>query len=119
MLVILSDLVLMFLVDMIFARSVDRLSLFQSIRQRSERFQERMKARKFSTALIGMGWLGPLAITAIPFAGGVWSGMALSRIMALSHKKTLFAVGLGVVIGCLVFALAALGVLSIIDLSKA
>lgn len=117
LLIILSDLVLMFLVDMIFSRSVDKLTLFQNIRSKSERFQERMKGHRLSTALISLGWLGPLTITAIPFAGGVWSGMALSRIMGLSHKKTLFAVSLGAVIGCLIFALAALGVLSIIDFS--
>ena len=76
-----------------------------------------MKQRKLTKALINLGWLGPLTITALPFTGGVWSGMALSRVMGLSHKKTLFAVSLGAVIGCLVFALAALGVLSIIDFS--
>ena len=117
LLVILSEFLLILVVDLIFSRSIDRLSFLHNIRSRSERFQDRMKQRKFTTALINLGWLGPLTITAIPFTGGVWSGMALSRIMGLPHKKTLFAVSLGAVIGALIFALAVLGVLSIIDFS--
>ncbi|MCF7807671.1 MAG: small multi-drug export protein [Candidatus Marinimicrobia bacterium] len=116
-LVILSDFVLMILVDRIFVWSLDKLPWLQKLRKKSERFQERMGQRKISVALIRLGWLGPLTITALPFAGGVWSGMALSRLMSLSHQKTFLAVGLGVLIGCLIFALASMGVLNFIELS--
>jgi uncharacterized membrane protein len=113
--VILSEFALMFAVDLIFVKSIDRLSFLHRVRSKSERFQERMKERRMTSALVNLGWLGPFIITALPFTGGVWSGMALSRIMALSHKKMLLAVSCGAVIGCLIFALAALGVLSIIE----
>jgi len=89
------------------------------LKQRSELIQDKLKRGKWSSRLIQLGWLGPLTITALPFAGGVWTGMALSRVMVLSHRKTLWAVGVGAVLGCSIFTLASLGVLSIVDLPSA
>jgi len=65
-----------------------------------------------------IGWLGPLVITAIPFGGGVWTGMSLARVMNLPGKQTQLAVGVGTVIGCLIFVLASLGILSLVDVAQ-
>lgn len=114
--IIICEFTLMAIVDFIFTWSLDRFAWSRLLKQRSEKFQEKLKTRRWSARLIQLGWLGPLLITAIPFSGGVWTGMALARIMVLPNRKTIWAVGIGAVIGCSIFALAALGVLSFIDI---
>jgi uncharacterized membrane protein len=114
--VILSEFVLMAIVDYAFAWSLDRFQWSQAIKNRSERVQLHLKQGKWTARLIRLGWLGPLTITALPFAGGVWTGMALARVMLLSHRKTILAVGAGAVLGCSIFALASLGVLNIVEI---
>jgi len=106
----------MAIVDYAFAWSLDRFQWSQAIKNRSERVQLHLKQGKWTARLIRLGWLGPLTITALPFAGGVWTGMALARVMLLSHRKTILAVGAGAVLGCSIFALASLGVLNIVEI---
>jgi threonine/homoserine/homoserine lactone efflux protein len=39
-------------------------------------------------------------------------------VMNLSSRQTSWAVGVGVILGCLIFVLAALGILSIVEISE-
>ncbi len=116
--VILSDFVLMAFLIRIFNLSFEKFQWAIYLQERSRRIQERLGNRKWTAGLMKIGWLGPLAITTIPFGGGVWTGLSLARVMNLSSKQTMVAVGVGVILGCLIFVLAALGILSIVEIQE-
>ncbi|NQV41670.1 MAG: small multi-drug export protein [Candidatus Marinimicrobia bacterium] len=116
--VILSDFVLMVFLTRMFDLSFEKFKWAIYLQERSQRIQERLSKRKWTAGLMKIGWLGPLAMTAIPFGGGVWTGLALARVMNLSSKQTSLAVGVGVILGCLIFVLAALGILSIVEFQE-
>lgn len=118
LIVILSDFILMAFINHIFDLSFEKFKWANYLRERSERIQIRMGQRKWTAALMSIGWLGPFIITSVPFAGGVWTGISLARVMNLSKRQTQLAVGFGVIIGCLVFVLAALGILSLVDIAE-
>ena len=118
LIIILCDLFLMAVVDWLYTHSVDRFPWTQSILARSRRIQDRLMEGGWSQRLLKLGWMAPLVITSTPFAGGVWTGMAMARLLHLSHTKTLFSVGLGVIVGCGIFALAALGLTSWVTFSE-
>lgn len=115
--VLLCEVALMSAIMYLIEKSTGKFKWTHFLKDRSERVQSNMENRKWIARLMRIGWLAPLVITAIPFMGGVWSGMALSRIMGLSIKQSLWSVGVGAVFGCLVFVLASLGVLSLVDFS--
>jgi len=119
LIVVLSDFVLMALMNRLLDISFEKLKWGQYLRARTSRVQERIGKRKWATRLMKFGWLGPMIITSTPFAGGVWTGTALARVMNLSNRETILSVGMGVIVGCLIFVLAALGILSIVELSEA
>ncbi len=106
-------------VHRLFNFSFHKFNWAKYLNERFERVQSQLMHGKWTSRLIKIGWLGPLFITSLPFSGGVWTGMALSRVMTLSTKQTLWSVGIGAVLGCSIFLLAALGILSIVDLSQA
>lgn len=116
--VIISDFILMAFINHMFDLSFEKFKWAQYLQDRSNRVQDRLNQRKWTARLMKIGWLGPLAITTIPFGGGVWTGISLARVMNLSSRETNLAVGVGVILGCLIFVLAALGILSIIELSE-
>ncbi|NQV15624.1 small multi-drug export protein [bacterium] len=116
--VVISEFVLMAIVNHIFDLSYDRFRWAIYLRERSERIQVHLKKGKWSSRLLRIGWMGPLTVTALPFAGGVWSGMALARLMVLSSRQTMWSVGIGAVLGCLIFVLAAIGILSIVEIPR-
>ena len=115
--VLLCEVVLMSVILYMIEYSADRFRLTCYLRNRSEKVQTNMEERVWVSRLMKIGWLAPLVITAVPFMGGVWSGMALSKVMGLSLRKSLWSVGMGAVVGCAIFVLTALGVLSLVDLS--
>ncbi|MCF7824054.1 MAG: small multi-drug export protein [Candidatus Marinimicrobia bacterium] len=114
--VVICEFILIAVVEFLFTWSLDRFNWTRALKERSERFQEKLKTGAWSAQLIQLGWLGPLIITAIPFSGGVWTGMALARVMVLSTRKTIWAVGIGAVLGCSIYTLAALGFVSIVEI---
>ncbi len=116
--VVLSEFVLMAIINHIFDLSFEKFKWAIYLRERSERIQAHLAKSKWTSWLMTIGWVGPLAITALPFGGGVWTGTSLARVMNLSNRQTIFAVGLGAVLGCLIFVLASLGILSIVELSE-
>ena len=117
--VVLSEFVLMAIINHIFNLSFENFKWALYLRERSERIQAHLKQRTWTARLIQIGWLGPLIITAVPFAGGVWTGISLSQVMNLSNRQTLLSVGVGAILGSLIFVLASLGILSIVDIPKA
>lgn len=114
--VIICEFTLIIAVDVLFSFAFDRIKWAQWLKERLERVQERLQKRSWTAPLVKLGWLGPLTITAMPFAGGVWTGMAFARILTLSHRTTLWVVSIGALLGCAIFALAALGILSLVNL---
>jgi uncharacterized membrane protein len=117
--VILSDFVLMVFITHMFDLSVEKFKWANYLQERSQKIQTRLGQRKWTGELMKIGWLGPLAITTLPFGGGVWTGLSLARVMNLPRRQTNLAVGVGVVLGCLIFVLAALGILSVVDIAEA
>ncbi len=117
--VLICEFVLMAFVHQLFEHSLAHFRWTHYLTERFERMQVHLKQGKWTSRLIRIGWLGPLFITALPFSGGVWTGMALSRVMTLSTRQTLWAVGVGAIFGCCIFLLAALGILTIVDLPQA
>ena len=117
--VVLSEFVLMVVINHIFDLSFEKFKWAMYLRNRSERIQTHLNKGKWTARLMRIGWLGPLAITALPFSGGVWTGTSLARVMNLSNRQTLWAVGVGAVLGCLIFVLASLGILNMVEISEA
>lgn len=102
-----------------FDLSFEKFKWAMYLQEHSLRIQDRLSKRRWTASLMKIGWLGPLTITTIPFGGGVWTGLSLARVMNLSSRQTSWAVGVGLILGCLIFILAALGILSIVELSEA
>lgn len=117
--VVLADFALMIFINWMLRLSLEKFKWAKYLRGRSRHIQERLNRRKWTAGLMKIGWLGPLTMTTIPFGGGVWTGMSLARLMSLPRRQTNLAVGLGVILGSLIFVLAALGVLSIVELTTA
>ncbi len=119
MVVLLCEVVLMSVILYFLELSSDKFRITRYLMNRSEQIQTSIAKRAWIGHLMKYGWIAPLVITAIPFMGGVWSGMAVSKVMNLSVKKSLWSVGAGAVFGCLIFVLAALGLVNLVDLSTA
>ena len=116
--VVICEFILIAFIHILFDLSVERFRWANFLNDRFKNMQIHLRQGNWTSRLVQIGWLGPLLITAIPFSGGVWTGMALSRVMTLSNKQTFWSVGIGAVLGCAIFLLAALGVLTIIDLPQ-
>ncbi len=114
--VILCEFTLMVAVDFIFELSFDKFRWARYLKDWSERVQAHLQKGRWTSKLLKLGWLGPMTITAMPFAGGVWTGMALARALSLPRRTTIWVVGIGAILGCGIFALAALGILTLVDI---
>lgn len=117
--VLICEFALMAFVHRLFDLSLKQFRWASYLTERFEKIQAHLKRGKWTSRLVQIGWLGPLFITALPFSGGVWTGMALSRVMTLSNRRTMWAVGSGAVLGCTLFLLAALGILTIVEIPSA
>jgi len=116
--VILSDFLLMAVINHMFDLSFERFKWAIYLRKRSVQVQLHLEKRNWTAWLMNIGWLGPLAITTLPFAGGVWTGTSLARVMNLSKRQSNVSVGLGIILGCWIFVLAALGILSLVTFAE-
>ncbi len=112
--IILGDLVLMVVINKLFQTTVNRVFPFTILQHKAANVEQKLKESNLADKIAKIGKAGTLIITAIPFAGGVWSGVALSKILQLENKQTFWLVGLGSVIGCLIFLLAAEGFINLI-----
>lgn len=107
--VILTDLVLMLFLEGMISVSRQRFKLFKIIHDKFIKWQECLETSTLGKRVLPIGKAGTLIITATPFSGGVWAGLAVSRILTLRFNETIWLVGLGSIIGCGLFLLAALG----------
>lgn len=117
--VVICEFGLIVFIHCLFTLSLGRFRWTQFLSDHFDRIQIHLKEGKWTSRFLKIGWFGPLFITAVPFSGGVWTGMALSKVMNLPNKQTLWSVSVGAVIGCAIFLLAALGILTIVDFPQA
>lgn len=114
--VIICDLILMFVLLDLFTLTLSNFKWMQLVRRRFEWAQQWLAEGRWTRKLVPVGWLGVVAITTIPFAGGVWSGVALSRTMTMTRNQSVVTITLGIILGCAVFLLAALGVMHMVSI---
>ncbi len=112
--IILSDFALMVGVVHLFQTTAKRVFPFTILKHKADKIEQKLKGSALSDRILKIGKAGTLIITAIPFAGGVWSGVALSKTLQIGNKETYWLVGIGSVIGCAIFFLAAEGVITFI-----
>jgi len=104
----------MVFINKLFQTTVNRVFPFTILQRKAIRIEQKLKTSNLADKIIKIGKAGTLIITAIPFAGGVWSGMALSKILQLDTKQAYWLTGIGVVIGCAIFLLAAKGFINLL-----
>ncbi len=112
--IVASDLLLMVFVNRLLQVTMNRVFPFTVLRNKAIKAEEKLKASTWGDKLIRVGQAGTLIVTAIPFAGGVWSGIALAKILQLSNKQAYWLTGIGSVIGCIIFLFAAMGIIKLI-----
>ena len=112
--IIISDLFLMVFINKLFQNTINRVFPFTILQHKASNVEQKLKESNFAGKIIRIGKAGTLIITAIPFAGGVWSGMALAKILQLNAKQAYLYTGIGVVIGCAIFLLAAKGFINLL-----
>ena len=109
--VIITDLVLMLFLEGMRSVTRQRLRLFQLVHHKLIKWQKYLENSALGKKVLPIGKAGTLIITATPFSGGVWTGLAVSRILTLRSNETMWLVGCGSVIGCGLFLLAAHGLI--------
>jgi len=110
--IILSDVFLMFVIGKLFDASA-RFFPFSALHHRAERLEKKMKASVLAGRVGKIGTASVLILTATPFAGGVWSGMILAKTLQIQNSKAYWLTGIGSVIGCAIFFLAAEGLIEL------
>jgi uncharacterized membrane protein len=101
--IIITDILLMLAVDKVFKIAAKTVFPFTIIYSRLLKLKTHLEEGSLGKKLLLLGRMGALIITAIPFAGGVWSGVIVARILNLQYKQTYMLVGVGTVIGCGIF----------------
>ncbi len=111
--IIVSDIFLMFVIGKLFDAST-RFFPFNKLQHRAERLEQKMQTSALAGKIRKIGTAGVLVITATPFAGGVWSGMILAKILQIRNSRAYWLTGIGSVIGCAIFFLAAEGLIELL-----
>ena len=109
--VIACDLFLMVVVARLLEAGQNSIGFLKRLQKHAQRIESKVQTSTLARRLLQAGKAGVLIITAVPMAGGVWSGMALAHILQSSRREAYWLVGVGSVFGCLVFLLAALGII--------
>jgi len=81
------------------------------IKKRLSSKEEKKLKSRMMRFIKPLGRTGVLVVTAIPFSGGVLTGIALCRLLKLRYKESFVLLSIGSFLGCLLFVL---GVESII-----
>jgi len=113
-LVIITDLVLMLFIEKVISSGVRKLEKFDFVKQKKINLKHFLTDTKIGIYLQHLGKLGVLIITALPFAGGVWSGAALSKIVNLSRPIVIILLTIGVIVGASIFHFGSLGLIAVI-----
>jgi uncharacterized membrane protein len=112
--IITTDIMLMFFVERLFHVTSKHVFPFTLLQRKAERLEQKIKQSHFAEKIIKVGRVSTIILTATPFAGGVWSGLILARILQINTKEAYWMVSIGTVIGCLIFLLAAEGIINLI-----
>ena len=104
--VIITDLSLMIFVDRMIDVTQGHFALPKIVRKRVNRLYKWLLESVWGKRLQQLGKLGTLSLTATPFIGGVWSGIALAHILVLTRRSTLTLITFGTFIGCGIFLFA-------------
>jgi uncharacterized membrane protein len=112
--IILTDLLLMVFIDRSYCFMAQRVFPFTLIQKKVIKYNKRLEESLLSKKVLFCGKASAMIITAVPFAGGVWSGLAIAYSLNINKIQTYWLVGAGTVIGCGIFYIAAEGVLQII-----
>ena len=112
--IIISDIFLMVLLGRLFQATANRVFPFTILQRKVVSVEQKLKESNLAEKIIKIGKVGILIITAVPFMGGVWSGMALSKIIQLDNKQAYWLTGIGTIIGCAIFLLAAKGFINLL-----
>jgi uncharacterized membrane protein len=111
--VIITDLILMLLLEEMITYSGQRFKYLRMIHIKLRKWQNYLEHSALGKKILPIGKAGTLILTATPFSGGVWTGLAVSRILTLRTNETLWLVGAGSIIGCGIFLLAAMGLVQL------
>jgi uncharacterized membrane protein len=111
--VIITDLVLMVFLEEMMTITRQRIKFFDIIHSKLKKWQNYLENSTLGKKILPIGKAGTLILTATPFSGGVWTGLAVSRILTLRSNETLWLVGSGSIIGCAIFLLAAMGLVQL------
>lgn len=108
--VLISDFALMPFVRFLFNNS-KRIGRLEKLRGKLFADERKMRSSKWLKRFQNMGKLGVVILVSVPGAGGVWSGTILSHILSLKRIEAYILVGLGSIIGCLIFVLSFQGII--------
>jgi uncharacterized membrane protein len=89
-----------------------KLSLL--IKKRLSSKEEKINESRMMRFIKPLGRMGVLVVTAIPFSGGVLTGIALCRLLKLRYKESFVLLSIGSFLGCLLFVLGVEGIIKLV-----
>lgn len=111
LIVILSDLFLIYFTHVLITRTV-RMKWLVILQRRAFIDGEKLRKSRWLRHFQNLGRLGVVVVVSTPLAGGVWTGSILSRILGLERMETFALIAIGSVIGCAIFVFGFQGLLS-------
>jgi len=81
------------------------------IKKRLSSKQEKIAKSRMMRFIKPLGRMGVLAVTTIPFSGGVLTGIALCYLLKLRYKESFVLLSIGTFLGCLLFVLGVEGII--------
>jgi len=81
------------------------------IKKRLSSKEEKITESRMMRFIKPLGRMGVLVVTAIPFSGGVLTGIALCRLLKLRYKESFVLLSIGTFLGCLLFVLGVEGII--------
>lgn len=84
------------------------------IKKRLSSKEEKINESRMMRFIKPLGRMGVLVVTAIPFSGGVLTGIALCRLLKLRYKESFVLLSIGSFLGCLLFVLGVEGIIKLI-----
>lgn len=90
-------------------RGTRRIGWLERKRRKLELSEEKMRRRPLLQTLRKAQFFSVAAVTATPFAGGVWTGAVLSHLFGFKAPQAYLSIAIGAVVGGAVFVLSFLG----------
>jgi len=81
------------------------------IKKRLSSKEEKITESRMMRVIKPLGKMGVLVVAAIPFSGGVLTGIALCRLLKLRYKESFVLLSIGTFLGCLLFVLGVEGII--------